>query len=329
MLVSKRKDIMNEKQCDFMTNEYCTSSRILEKRRQLEEAQDELEAQKDEFTRNLESLRRREEALRQKDLRLQDSLIKFNKFLQENEVKRTRAMKRKADEYKLCESKDMEINKIQSLLDAKDAEENDLAEKLTRNTKYHTYLKSVIDYQAKTASDNYSEIQDILDRYQTLKSTNDDLLSQLQNNTKDHEASRLSYSQFSKKSSNAILNMNNEIAALQKKMEQLIVKSNNMESLDYGTSLDATDLIAELSQIFVVVNQILERFECRRSYKGVGAVNLVGSKNTFKAVGEGDSLEKKSKQAVIKLDKIAEYMTDYKSIADDWERRCHEKNQKT
>ena len=37
---------------------------------------------------------RREEGLRQKDSELQESLIKFNKFLQENESKRNRAEKR-------------------------------------------------------------------------------------------------------------------------------------------------------------------------------------------------------------------------------------------
>eukprot|EP00957_Ditylum_brightwellii_P077246 5870114-Ditylum_brightwellii.AAC.1 len=72
----------------------CTATRMLEKRRQLFEVQEALEAQKEDFARKGDAFRRREEALRKKDLRLQESLIKFNKFLQENESKRTRAIKR-------------------------------------------------------------------------------------------------------------------------------------------------------------------------------------------------------------------------------------------
>ena len=75
-------------------NNACTATRIMEKRRQLMDLEDALDAQKDEFARKVETLKRREDALRKKDLRLQESLIKFNKFLQENENKRTRAMKR-------------------------------------------------------------------------------------------------------------------------------------------------------------------------------------------------------------------------------------------
>lgn len=50
------------------------------------EVQEALNSQKEEFTRREDAFRRREEALRRKDLELQESLIKFNKFLQENEV---------------------------------------------------------------------------------------------------------------------------------------------------------------------------------------------------------------------------------------------------
>jgi hypothetical protein len=46
------------------------------------QVQEALDAQKEEFARKEEAFRRREEALRKKDLDLQESLIRFNKFLQ-------------------------------------------------------------------------------------------------------------------------------------------------------------------------------------------------------------------------------------------------------
>ena len=62
------------------------ATRLLEKRRQMFEVQEALNSQKEEFTRREDAFRRREEALRRRDLELQESLIKFNRFLQENEV---------------------------------------------------------------------------------------------------------------------------------------------------------------------------------------------------------------------------------------------------
>ena len=60
------------------------ATRLLEKRRQMFEVQEALDAQKEEFARREDTFRRREESLRKRDLELQESLIKFNKFLQEN-----------------------------------------------------------------------------------------------------------------------------------------------------------------------------------------------------------------------------------------------------
>ena len=49
--------------------------------------------------------------LKKKDLELQESLIKFNKFLQENDSKRNRAEKKQTDEKKQKQIKEQEISK--------------------------------------------------------------------------------------------------------------------------------------------------------------------------------------------------------------------------
>merc|ERR1719261_2100863 len=90
------------------------ATRLLEKRRQMFEVQEALDAQKEDFERREHAFQQREEALRKKDLALQESLIKFNKFLQENESKRNRAVKRAADEKKQREQKESEIEGLRS-----------------------------------------------------------------------------------------------------------------------------------------------------------------------------------------------------------------------
>lgn len=51
----------------------------------------------------------RPQALKKKDLELQDSLLRFTKFLQENDAKRAKANKRAADEVRQRNEKAAEI----------------------------------------------------------------------------------------------------------------------------------------------------------------------------------------------------------------------------
>ena len=59
-----------------------------------------------------EVFKRREDGLKKKDLELQESLIRFSKFLQENNSKRTRALKRAQDERKTREEKEKEVEQL-------------------------------------------------------------------------------------------------------------------------------------------------------------------------------------------------------------------------
>ena len=88
------------------------ATRLLEKRRQMFEVQESLEAQKQEFQRREEGFKRREETLKKKDLDLQESLIRFSKFLQENDSKRSRAEKKATDEIKMRLQKEGEIEDL-------------------------------------------------------------------------------------------------------------------------------------------------------------------------------------------------------------------------
>ena len=57
-------------------------------------------------------MKRREEGLKRKDIELQESLIRFSKFLQESDSKRSRALKKASDERKACEEKEKEVDQL-------------------------------------------------------------------------------------------------------------------------------------------------------------------------------------------------------------------------
>ena len=89
------------------------ATRLLEKRRQMFEVQEALEKKKDEFARQQAAFRQRDEKLRKKDQVLQESLTRFNRFLQETEAKTNRAENRAAEERKQGHEKEKEIEALQ------------------------------------------------------------------------------------------------------------------------------------------------------------------------------------------------------------------------
>lgn len=55
---------------------------------------------------------RREEVMTTKNAKMEESLISFSKYLQENDVKKARANKRAAEERRLCEEKSREATEL-------------------------------------------------------------------------------------------------------------------------------------------------------------------------------------------------------------------------
>ncbi len=80
-----------------------------------------------------EVFKRREGALKLKDLELQESLIRFSKFLQENDSKRARAEKKAADEIKSRLQKEKEIEQLTEVLEELRGEKERIHEVLEKN----------------------------------------------------------------------------------------------------------------------------------------------------------------------------------------------------
>ncbi|GMH87965.1 hypothetical protein TrVE_jg12027 [Triparma verrucosa] len=294
------------------------ATRLLEKRRQMFEVQEALDAQKEEFARREDAFRRREEALRKKDLELQESLIKFNKFLQENESKRNRAIKRAADEKKQREIKETEITKLTRQYHEKMLEEKTLKEQVLKNEKYQKFLMDVVEFVQGTSED-FPEVQDLLNRYNTLRVANEDLNKRQTNHDVENEEKRQQFAQFTKERANEVLNRNNEIATLQKNLE-----GHAMATLQAQYNVDSSisnmsDKVLQLGQMLASIENLLERFETQ-------AKHMKRNKDTPKTFGDkadvsgsAEDLEREGKRAHEHLEDIAIYMIDYSSIVREWE----------
>jgi nitrogen fixation/metabolism regulation signal transduction histidine kinase len=144
------------------------ATRLLEKRRAMYEVQKAFEDQKEEFKKKEENFKKRESELREKDTLIQDHLIKFSTFLQSHEMRRKKdAELHKIEEEKIKEKKD-EVGKGSDKSTYLLKEAKKIETKVQYMQKFETFLEKVKEQHP----DEFQELNDILSRYQTLKSSN-------------------------------------------------------------------------------------------------------------------------------------------------------------
>ena len=287
-------------------------TKLLEKRRQMFEVQEALNAQKEEFARREEAFRRREESLRKKDLELQESLIKFNKFLQENEAKRVRAERRANDEIKIRQNKEKQVEQLKEELREMKEQCDSLETTVQRNMKYQSYLERV----QEAAPEDYTEIAELLNRYTTLTAANKDLRSRQEVHEVMNESKRGEYVQYTKEQTNEILNSNNEIASLQKDLEQSETVALRLQN-DVDSQIRSTsDRTKELGQVLLGIENLLQR--CTSKQHGAIIKHTETNKDEQAMVIQKitDLTKRKGAQAIADLDIIAAYMVDFNSIVE-------------
>jgi len=285
------------------------ATRLLEKRRQMYEVQDALEAQKARFAKDEEQFKKREEALRAKDLQLQHQLIKFNKFLQDNEAKRRRAETRSSDEAAQIKQKDEEIEKLEEQLEESRRQCEELEEEVKRNMKYEEFLE-----RAKESSDEFSEIQDLLTRYETLEVAHRDLVKSQLTFDQKNEEERAAFQQFQKDSANEILGFTTKTASLQSELEQMETLRQHLElEADEVTQGDSVQSL-NLGNIIMSVENLYLRCTTQRPNIQHASELEPGKDRDDDKADEEDSPAEKAERAIKQLGVIQNYLRDFKEI---------------
>jgi predicted HAD superfamily phosphohydrolase len=148
---------------------------------------------------------------------MQESMITFSVFLQDNERKKHKAEERKNAEKALNQQREEEYIAMKSKLQFIEQKANRIMLKKNALTKYENYLDRV-----RQSSDEFSEIKDILDRYDTLCKENEKLDSThrgLEDRLKDMKDSTTKYI---KDKSTEIMKLNNDISTKKTELEKII-----------------------------------------------------------------------------------------------------------
>lgn len=190
------------------------ATRLLEKRREMTEVEQALNAQKEEFQMKMESIQQRREELERKEYTLKESLLKFDKFLKENDAKKNRAVKKANVER---DAKLQRMREIEALSEEAKQLQHDLEAqkiKLTKHMVFQKYMDKVLE-----RADEFSENKDAILRYDTLVSTHQHLLNREVDNQDRLEREKANLLKFMEEKNNDIMSYNNQLANLQMQLE--------------------------------------------------------------------------------------------------------------
>jgi len=272
------------------------ATRLLEKRRQMFEVQEALDAQKEEFQRREATFKRREEMLKKKDLELQESLIRFNKFLQENDSKRNRAEKKRQDEQRQKTSKEAEIERLKDEVKNQLAKRAEMEAEVKKMSKYQAFLDMVLEVE-----EDYPEITDLLARYATLDAAHQDLMDRQDTAGRENEDTRHELQQYVREKSDEILADNNELADLQLEEETEQAGARDLVSDADRQLTTVADSTLQLGQVMMA---------CENIYSRCVSKSQVGRKTP-----KGGEAMTETEVLCEKLDLIKEFVTDLAAIS--------------
>ncbi|RMX56324.1 hypothetical protein pdam_00019253 [Pocillopora damicornis] len=243
---------MPEREDDHLT----PATRLLEKRREMSEVEQALAAQKEEFQMKMESLQQRREELDRKEYQLKESLLKFDKFLKENDSKRARALKKAAEERDMRRAKDREIARLKEETATLMKERDHIQYKLERNVIYQQYLEKVLE-----SAEEFQEIREVIARYDTLTATHQDLLERETKNQEKYEKEKGRLVKFTEEKNNEILNYNNQTQL--ERAQSVAVKWESQWTHIQNTAAKKTLLLGRIKMathnLFMLVNRHLKQ----------------------------------------------------------------------
>ena len=238
---------------------------------------------------------------------MQESMITFSVFLQDNEKKKNKANDKIKSEKILKDEKVLEYER-------KKKEHTELEKKAKRIElkkkallKYENYLEEV----QKSCSDEFSEIPEILARYETLIKEN----IKLNENHKQLETKVLdmkeSTTRYIKEKETEIMKLNNDISTKKTDFEKICDEQSKLREEAEINNKNKQYKVTELAQILMAIENIEQKCFNRQGIKQAvkHIINIEKKPQNF------NDLAERVKYSKAQLAAIKNYLFDYKEIS--------------
>lgn len=254
-IVEVKKEIAELEQLLAGSTQTSQSTLLLKKRKEMKEVDEALELMKDDYKRRMDECEERRLQFELKQAKLREQVLKFEKFIQENDSKRMRAESKAKLERKLYEERCKDLQSLTIRIHELEMEERKLQSDLIQKNCFRDYLESIVE----EGDHGYEEIGDILNRHRTLVDANRDLMSHARSREGDVDNLTYRFQLLKTERQNQLLVSNSYIQDLQKQLEHL--RSTAKLEMDEKNHLEdkQKNVSRELSQVGLGIRNIYNR----------------------------------------------------------------------
>jgi len=252
--VEVRKEIAELDQLLASAAQTSQSTQLLKKRKEMKEVDDALELMKRDYKMRMDECEERRLQFELKQAKMREQVLKFERFIQENDAKRQRAETKARQERKLYEDKCREISNVMLEIDSLEKQQRELLEELARRSCHREYLELVVE-----ESDEYEEVSDILNRHKTLVDANADLAARAKEQDDEVEQLRTTVDALRMNAQNSLLVGTSFVQDKQKDLEGMRLVVAQTET-DMGVHLEKEKDVQRVSgEVVQAIKNIYSR----------------------------------------------------------------------
>jgi len=190
------------------------STLLLKKRKEMREVDTSLDLMKKDYKKRMDDCEQRRLQFEKKQARMRDQVLKFERFIQENDAKKLRAEAKAKHERQLFLEKSKELQALSDELLELEQSRGALSKDLESKSRYRTYLE-----QTAEIGEGYEEVSDLLARYSTLRDSREELLKINAEEENEADQFRVKLQALKTELQNKFLVGNSVIHQYQKKLE--------------------------------------------------------------------------------------------------------------
>ncbi|GFR71411.1 coiled-coil domain-containing protein 42-like protein [Elysia marginata] len=237
---------------------------LLKKEVEVDKVNAQLEAKRYEFKQRMETCAHRQIQVQKKQQQMKDRVSKFEKFIQENEAKRRRAIQKYQQEVKLREQKAIEFSSLHDQLQHYKNKLRKLEAKAKAYKIYEEYLQGVIDAMPEdylpTSED---KVKGLMMRHRTLSESNKGLVANLDDISDELERCRKELEVLMEDHQKHHLSDTSQLSQLQGRQEEVRDSNEQMEQNFQMSKGEMRRKRTETGIIFMAIDNIYDK--CKKS----------------------------------------------------------------
>ncbi|KAL0969072.1 hypothetical protein UPYG_G00222300 [Umbra pygmaea] len=234
---------------------------VLKKQVEVDEVDRQLAQKQQEFKVRMQALTQRRVELELKQLEMKDRAKTFEKFVEDNEVKRHRALKKYQAARKQNDLKQKETQELTAQLEELQARQQYLKDRVSKYKMYEDYMMKILDFLPEKYLEHGADslVIPIMHRYETMSLTHLDLVDRLGQLVGELELGQHSLERLKQEHNTNTLMTNRKLSELQTQWDRTKEKNKQTEMNLLIHQGQSRDQVEEAGTILIAVKNLAEQ----------------------------------------------------------------------